>query len=37
MSGSSVRRPDTLTTARMYLELRDWNKTRKQVVDENLY
>lgn len=37
MSGSSVRRPDTLATARMYLELGDWNNTRKQVVDENLY
>ena len=37
MSGSSVRRPDTLATARTYLEQRDWAKTRKQVVDENLY
>lgn len=37
MSGSSVRRPDTLATARTYLELGDWTKTRKHVVDANLY
>lgn len=37
MSGSSVRRPDTLATARLYLESRDWPTTRKKVVEENLY
>lgn len=37
MSGSSVRRPDMLATARLYLELGDWSKTRKRVVEDNLY
>lgn len=37
MSGSSVRRPDALETARIYLELGDWAKTRKQVVEDNVY
>lgn len=37
MSGSSIRRPETIETARLYLDLRDWNEVRKRVVSENLY
>ena len=37
MSGSSVRRPETLETARLYLETGDWAETRKRVIDDNLY
>ena len=37
MSGSSVRRPETVETARLYLDLGDWNAVRKQVVEDNLY
>lgn len=37
MSGSSIRRPETLETARMYLDLGDWNAVRRQVVEDNLY
>ncbi len=37
MSGSSVRRPETLETARMYLDLGDWIEVRKRVVEGNLY
>ena len=37
MSGSSVRRPETVETARLYLDLGDWNAVRRKVVEENLY
>lgn len=37
MSGSSIRRPETIETARLYLDLGDWNAVRKQVVEDNLY
>jgi len=37
MSGSSVRRPETLETARMYLEIGDWKEVRRRVIDENVY
>lgn len=37
MSGSSVRRPETVETARLYLDLGDWNAVRRQVVEDNLY
>ena len=37
MSGSAVRRPETLATARIYLDLHDWTKVRQSVVEENLY
>lgn len=37
MSGSSVRRPETVETARLYLDLGDWNAVRRQVVKDNLY
>ena len=37
MSGSSVRRPETLETARLYLDLGNWADVRKQVVEDNLY
>lgn len=37
MSGSSVRRPDTLVTANTYLEKLNWDETRRYVVSENLY
>lgn len=37
MSGSSVRRPETIETARLYLELGDWAEVRKRVIDDNLY
>lgn len=37
MSGSSIRRPETLETARMYLGLGDWIEVRRRVVEGNLY
>lgn len=37
MSGSSVRRPETLETARLYLDLGNWADVRKQVVESNVY
>ena len=37
MSGSSIRRPETIETARLYLELGDWAEVRKDVVENNLY
>lgn len=37
MSGSSVRRPETVETAQLYLNLGDWNTVRRQVVEDNLY
>ena len=37
MSGSSIRRPETLETARLYLDLGDWIEVRKKVVEGNLY
>ena len=37
MSGSSVRRPETVETASIYLELKDWTETRRRVIAENVY
>ncbi|MGI6033283.1 MAG: DUF1819 family protein [Coriobacteriales bacterium] len=37
MSGSSARIPESVIAAQTYLELRDWNATRKSIVDDNLF
>lgn len=37
MTGSSARKAESLITARLYLELRDWNAVRKQIVENNEY
>jgi hypothetical protein len=37
MSGSSLRRPESLLTARLYLDNYDWQTTKAQVVSDNLY
>lgn len=37
MSGSTARVQETLIAARAYLELGDWNATRKAIIDENLF
>lgn len=37
MSGASLRRPESLITARLYLENRDWKETRRQIIDDDLY
>ena len=37
MSGSSVRRAETVETANLYLELGDWSEVRKRVIEDNVY
>lgn len=37
MSGSSVRRAETVETARLYLELGDWAEVRRRVMVDNVY
>lgn len=37
MSGSSVRRAETVETAILYLELGDWSEVRKRVIEDNVY
>lgn len=37
MSGSAARIAESLDTARIYLETRDWAETRRCVVEENVY
>lgn len=37
ITGAALRRPDTIETAKLYLELLDWVEVRKRVVEENLY
>lgn len=37
ITGATLRRPDTLETARLYLELGDWKEVRRRVVDDNVY
>ncbi|MGI6218141.1 MAG: BrxA family protein, partial [Coriobacteriales bacterium] len=37
MSGASLRRPESLITARLYLENHDWKQARRQIIDDDLY
>ena len=37
MTGSGARRPESVLTARLYLETGNWNAVRKRVVEENEY
>ena len=37
ITGATLRRPDSIETARMYLELGDWSAVRKRVVVDNIY
>lgn len=37
ITGASLRRPDSIETARMYLDLGDWSAVRKRVVEDNVY
>mgnify|MGYP000934903980 CR=1 FL=1 len=37
MSGASARMPESMIAAQTYLELGDWNATRKAIIDANLF
>ena len=37
ITGATLRRPDTLATACLYLELGDWVEVRRRIVTDNLY
>ena len=37
ITGATLRRPDSIETARIYLELGDWTAVRKCITDENVY
>lgn len=37
MSGASARMTESMIAAQTYLELNDWNATRKTIVDDNLF
>jgi hypothetical protein len=37
ITGATIRRPDTVETARLYLELGDWKEVRRRVVEDNVY
>lgn len=37
ITGATLRRPDSIETARIYLELGDWSAVRKHVVEDNVY
>lgn len=37
ITGATLRRPDSIETARIYLELCDWSAVRKRVVEDNVY
>jgi len=35
-TSSSLILPETVTTAEVYLDLKDWKKVRQRVLNENL-
>lgn len=37
ITGATLRRPDTVETARLYLELGNWAEVRRRVVEGNAY
>lgn len=37
MSGASARMPESMIAAQTYLELKDWNATRRAIIDDNLF